>query len=42
MKNILLIYRAQVFDTEIKPRLDEFKNDNVFLVVENKISVNIL
>ena len=42
MKNILLIYRGRVFDTEIKPRLDEFKNDNVFLIVENELSVNIV
>lgn len=42
MKNILLIYRARVFKSEIQPRLDEFKNDNVFLVVENQISLNIV
>lgn len=38
MKDILLIYRAQVFDSEIKPRLEEFKNDNVTLVVEDEIN----
>lgn len=38
MKNILLIYRAQVFDSEIKPRLEEFKNDSITLVVEDEIN----
>lgn len=38
MKNILLIYRAQAFDSEIKPRLDEYKNDDVVLVVEDEIN----
>jgi hypothetical protein len=36
MKSVLLIYRGRVFDTEIKPRLEEFKNDNITLVTENK------
>jgi hypothetical protein len=38
MKNILLIYRAQVFDSELKPRLYEYKNDNIILVVEDEIN----
>jgi len=38
MKNILLIYRARVFDSEIKPRLDEFKYDNVTLIVDDNIN----
>ena len=42
MKNILLIYRGQVFDTEIKPRLDEYKNNNIVLVVENKLTRKIV
>lgn len=42
MKNVLLIYRGQVFDSEISPRLNEFKNDNVILVVETKTTKNIV
>ena len=42
MRNILLIYRGQVFDTEIKPKLDQFKNDNVVLVIDNKLTRKII
>lgn len=42
MKNVVLIYRGQVFDTEILPRLDEFKDDDVTLVTENNITRNIV
>lgn len=42
MKDILLIYRGQVFDTEIKPRLEEFKDDNITLVTENKLTRNLI
>jgi hypothetical protein len=42
MKNILLIYRAQVFDSEIKPRLEEYKNDNLILVVEDEINKSLI
>jgi hypothetical protein len=42
MKSVLLIYRGRVFDTEIKPRLDEFKNDNITLVTENKLTRNLV
>ena len=42
MRDILLIYRGRVFDTEIKPRLEEFKNDNITLVTENKLTQNIV
>jgi|TARA_B100000902_G_scaffold310113_1_gene299632 hypothetical protein len=42
MKNILLIYRGQVFDTEIKPRLEQYKNDNVVLIVDNKLTRKIV
>ena len=42
MRNILLIYRGQVFDTEIKPRLDQYKNDNVVLVIDNKLTRKII
>jgi len=38
MKNILLIYRGQVFSSEIKPKLDEYKNNNIVLVVENDLT----
>jgi hypothetical protein len=40
MKSVLLIYRGRVFDTEINPRLEEFKNDNITLVTENKYTRN--
>jgi len=36
MRNVVLIYRGQVFDEEINPRLDQYKNDNVVLVIENE------
>ena len=42
MRNILLIYRGQVFDTEIKPKLDQYKNDNVVLVIDNKLTRKII
>jgi hypothetical protein len=42
MKNVLLIYRGQVFDTEIQPRLVEYKDDNVILVTENNITKSII
>jgi hypothetical protein len=42
MKDILLIYRGRVFDTEIKPRLEQFKNDNITLVTENKLTRNLV
>jgi hypothetical protein len=42
MKSVLLIYRGRVFDTEIKPRLEEFKNDNITLVTENKLTRNLV
>lgn len=42
MKDILLIYRGRVFDTEIKPRLEQFKNDNIILVTENKLTRNLV
>ena len=42
MKDILLIYRGRVFDTEIKPRLEEFKDDNITLVTENKLTRNLI
>ena len=35
MKNILLIYRGQVFETEVEPKLEQYKNDNITLVVES-------
>jgi|688.fasta_scaffold44219_4 hypothetical protein len=42
MKNILLIYRGRAFDAEIKPKLEEFKNDNIILVVENELTKNVV
>ena len=42
MRDILLIYRGRVFDTEIKPRLEQFKNDNIILVTENKLTRNLV
>lgn len=42
MKNTLLIYRGRVFDTEIKPRLEEFKDTNITLVTENKLTLNLV
>lgn len=42
MKNVLLIYRGRVFDTEIKPRLEEFKNESITLVTENKLTRNLV
>lgn len=42
MKEILLIYRGRVFDTEIKPRLEEFKDDSITLVTENKLTRNLI
>ena len=42
MRNVILIYRGQVFDTEIKPRLDQYKNDNVVLVIDNKLTRKIV
>lgn len=42
MNNILLSYRAQVFDSEIKLRLEEFKSDNIILVVEDEINKNLI
>lgn len=42
MKSVLLIYRGRVFDTEIKPRLEQFKNDNITLVTENKLTRNLV
>jgi hypothetical protein len=41
MKNVLLIYRARVFNTELLPKLIEYKNDNVTLVLENSIVLNV-
>lgn len=41
MKNILLIYRARVFNTELLPKLNEYKNDNITLVIENPITMEI-
>jgi hypothetical protein len=38
MKDILLIYRGQAFDREIKPKLEQYKNDNITLVVDNIIT----
>jgi hypothetical protein len=43
MKNVLLIYRGRAFTSEIEPRLEEFKDANIILVVENtrtKIIIN--
>ena len=42
MKNVLFIYRGRVFSSEIKPKLNEFKNDNITLIVENLITKNII
>ena len=42
MRNVILIYRGQVFDTEIKPRLDQYKSDNVVLVIDNKLTRKIV
>jgi len=42
MRNILLIYRGQRFDEEINPRLQEYKNDNVVLVIDNKLTRKIV
>lgn len=44
MKNILLIYRGRVFDSEIKPRLEQFKdtNVNIILVTENNLTRNLI
>jgi len=42
MKNVLLIYRGQVFDKEINPRLEQYKNDNIVLVIDNKLTQNIV
>ena len=42
MRNVILINRGQVFDTEIKPRLDQYKNDNVVLVIDNKLTRKIV
>jgi hypothetical protein len=42
MKDILLIYRGKVIDTEIKPKLEEFKYDRVILVVEDEITKNVV
>ncbi len=42
MKSVLLIYRGRVFGTEIKLRLEEFKNDNITLVTENKLTRNLV
>lgn len=42
MRDILLIYRGRVFDTEIKPRLEQFKDDIITLVTENKLTRNLV
>jgi hypothetical protein len=42
MKNILLIYRAQVRKTEINPMLDLYKEHNIVLLVEDVIQKNIM
>jgi len=42
MRNVILIYRGQVFDTEIKPKLDQYKNDNVVLIVEKELTRKIV
>lgn len=42
MKNILLVYRAQVFKSEIDVHLKTYKNDRVVLVVEDIIQQNIV
>lgn len=42
MKSVLLIYRGRVFDTEIKPRLEQFKDDNITLITENKLTRNLV
>ena len=42
MRNILLIYRGQRFDEEINPRLQEYKNDNIVLVIDNKLTRDIV
>ena len=42
MRNILLIYRGQVFDKEINPKLDHYKNDNIVLITDNKLTRKIV
>ena len=42
MKDILLIYRGRVIDTEIKAKLEHFKDDNIILVVEDEITKNVV
>ena len=42
MKDILLIYRGRVFDSEIQPKLEEFKDDSIILVVENELTKNVV
>jgi len=42
MKNIILIYRGQRFKEEIEPKLNQFRHDKVFLVVDNKMTRNVV
>jgi hypothetical protein len=42
MKEVLLIYRGHVFDSEIKSNLEKFKDDSITLVVEDTLKKNIL
>ena len=42
MKDYLFIFRGQVFDKEIYPKLELYKNHNIVLVVEDKIRKNII
>jgi hypothetical protein len=42
MKDILLIYRGKVIDTEIKAKLEDFKDDNIILVVEDELTKNVV
>lgn len=41
-KNVLLIYRGRVFSSEIKPKLEQYKDENIILVVEDDITKNIV
>ena len=42
MKDWLLIFRGQVWDKEIYPKLELYKNNNIELVVEDTIRKNII
>lgn len=42
MKNVLLCYRLQVFDSEILPNIIKYKDDNIYLVVQNKTELNFI